>query len=876
MWSYTLLPKVLNMSLTASIVIVLVLLARLLLRKSPKIFSYALWAVVLFRLLCPVSFSSEFSLLGFFHPPAVATGDSGTYSSITYIPGSIVHMEYPEAAMQLPGISDAVNESLPQDHKQLVVSSATLLWLLGIAVMLTYSAASLILLRRKLTGAVRLRNNIYLADHIATPFVIGLLRPKIYLPSSVSEQEQGYIILHEQIHIRRFDHIIKMIAFLALAVHWFNPLVWVAFICAGKDMEMSCDELVLKKAGAEIKKAYSMSLLSLTAGRPLINGSPLAFGEGNIKERIKNVMNFKKPANWVIAVSVVLVAALIIGFAANRTEGNKDRDSFSEALQAAEQSVRPEDITVPDSGISKKTATDWMAAYFEMLKALPKDNMAHITEGAIDNLEIKKVSKPGLQQAFVFSVTFSVKPTYPIAKNPFWMAGNTGNSPGKDETWGQLYREVELRLEGDGRYHFVEMGAGGVGHGDEYESYGSHVSVRVEAGDNIPEAVIDYAKEYVANQVKYYNEVGQELSFSIIDSKITGLKHINTGTASLNKDISLWLLEYRLLPDDASKVPLAGGMRMEESEGKSWLTEWGSTGQPYLLLVRDDSGTETTWQHICVTNTDVITVDYGTTEMLERYGNEYTAAAMLLYQKFLESSGTNINTNDLDEAVRSAFLQNNQGRYYSGECIGEGHIILGHETDSGNIKVYTLTMYGEYGFEDGNFVKVSGSGIIPAVFTFTNSGNGLVCTKIEYPEDGAGYGKSIRKLFPPAYVNKALSPSDGDRENLKAQERSYAKSYLKKIGRNAVIGDYGDFEHTLLTDAGISVKVSNSINDKLFANYPMWIGNREVLENGIRYVYEMSYNKEAHEIILKKYEYDTGKIVELTRLDSTTGLQLAN
>lgn len=228
----------------------------------------------------------------------------------------------------------------------------------------------------------------------------------------------------------------------------------------------------------------------------------------------------------------------------------------------------------------------------------------------------------------------------------------------------------------------------------------------------------------------------------------------------------------------------------------------------------------------------------------------------------------------LNEAVKSAFLKENQGHYLSGECIGEGHIILGHDEKSGITTVYALTMYGEYGFEDGNFVKVSGSGIIPAVFTFTNSKEGLVCAKIAYPEDGERYGESIRRLFPLKYRNRALSPPDSDSQDLTAQERSFAASYLKKIGRDAVIGYYGDFKHTLLTDVGVSVEVSNITCGKLYANYPMWIGNREALENGTRYVYEMSYNKEAHEIDFKKYEYNTNKIIEFIRLDSITGLQV--
>lgn len=334
MWMYTLLPRILNMSFTAAIVIILVLLARLPLKKAPKIFSYALWAVVLFRLFCPVSFSSPISLMGLFTTP-YATSSSGAYSSIDYIPTDIVHTASPHVNLPLPNVSEIINSNLPQDEEQLVadplewrMAAATFLWLFGIAVMLIYSAVSLIHLRRKLIGAIRLQDNIYLADHIASPFVVGVIRPRIYLPSTLSEEAQRYAILHEQTHIRRFDHIIKMLAFLALALHWFNPLVWVAFVYAVKDMEMSCDEHVLKHMGGTFRAAYGALLLSLATGRRLINGSPLAFGEENIKERVKNVMNFKKPSAWVIAVSIVVVAVLSIGFATNGAIDHSDPDGY--------------------------------------------------------------------------------------------------------------------------------------------------------------------------------------------------------------------------------------------------------------------------------------------------------------------------------------------------------------------------------------------------------------------------------------------------------------------------------------------------------------------------------------------------------------------
>ena len=251
---YTFMPKLLNMSLTASVAIVLVILLRLLLKKAPKVISYALWGVVLFRLLCPVSIGSSFSLYNLFNAP---TEESGTVTSvIEYVPSNIVHTEYPSVALPIPGISDAINEALPQGQEHLVadpleapMSIATYVWMIGVLGMVIYSIVSYVRLRSKLSVVVPLRDNIFIADDIKSPFVVGLFRPKIYLPCNLGDKEQEYIILHEQHHIKRLDHVMKALAFLALAIHWFNPLVWIAFILASKDMEMSCDEAVIRKVG---------------------------------------------------------------------------------------------------------------------------------------------------------------------------------------------------------------------------------------------------------------------------------------------------------------------------------------------------------------------------------------------------------------------------------------------------------------------------------------------------------------------------------------------------------------------------------------------------------------------------------------------------
>lgn len=301
--------QILNMSFIASFVIIFVLIARLLLKRSPKVLSYALWGVVLFRLVFPFSFESVFSLL------PVKTNP---------ISQDIVYAPIPKVDTGISAINHAVNSSLPAatpaasiNPMQIWVFIGTTVWILGIAVLLIYSIFSLMKLHKRLKNAVHERDNIYLAEYLETPFVMGIIRPRIYLPASLTAEEKRYIILHEEMHIKRFDHIVKIFSFFVLCLHWFNPLVWAAFFISGKDMEMSCDEAVIKQLGSNVKKEYSASLLTLATGRRIIGGTPLAFGEGDTKGRIKNVLNYKKPAFWVVVLAVIAVIILAVGLSSN-------------------------------------------------------------------------------------------------------------------------------------------------------------------------------------------------------------------------------------------------------------------------------------------------------------------------------------------------------------------------------------------------------------------------------------------------------------------------------------------------------------------------------------------------------------------------------
>ena len=313
---HTVFSAVLNMSITASIAILVILLARIMLKRAPKIFSYALWAVVLFRLLCPVSLPSQFSLMGLFPTPTTEAG------RIEYVSLNELNTERPAITVDVPAsalnqTTDNRAEVIASGSMDFLVSIVSIVWICGVVAMLLFHLLQLIQLRRKLTGAIPLKDNIYLADYIPTPFVMGLVHPKIYLPSAMFEAEQSYIIQHEKHHIRRCDHIIKLLAFMAMCIHWFNPLVWLAFALSSRDMEMSCDEAVMKQMGRDVRADYSSSLLQFSTGKRVLIGTPLAFGEGDTKERIENIMKYKKPTIMIVVLAVIICVSLTACLSSN-------------------------------------------------------------------------------------------------------------------------------------------------------------------------------------------------------------------------------------------------------------------------------------------------------------------------------------------------------------------------------------------------------------------------------------------------------------------------------------------------------------------------------------------------------------------------------
>ena len=308
---------VLHMSLVGSIVILIVLAARLILRKAPRWISYALWLVVRFRLLCPWTPDSILSLIPDKLPDNSSTTAFGLDATPLYAAEAVV--ETASDLLRGQPASEIMVDVGPDwmpirlEFQDVLLLFMGWLWPVGIGILTVYHLTAYVRLKLQLLETAAADGRVYEIAGLPSPFVLGILRPQIYLPTGLTERERPYILLHEQTHIRRLDHIWKLLAVLALTIHWFNPLVWLAFSCFVKDLESSCDEAVIRQLGPEVRADYSASLLRLATGRK----SLLAFGEGNVKDRIRHILKSKRPARWMIVLAVVLMVLLTVLLAIN-------------------------------------------------------------------------------------------------------------------------------------------------------------------------------------------------------------------------------------------------------------------------------------------------------------------------------------------------------------------------------------------------------------------------------------------------------------------------------------------------------------------------------------------------------------------------------
>ena len=303
--------KIVNMSISASWVVVAVLALRFCLKKAPKWVNVLLWGIVAVRMVFPFSIESVLSLI-----PSAET-----------ISPTIMMEQTPSVWTGVPALNHAINPVISGSFTpapgasanplQIWIPVLTGIWLFGIAALFLYSAVSYWRLRRKVCEAVILRGNIYQSEKVCSPFVLGIIKPKIYLPYHMDSREMDHVIAHEQTHIRRKDHWWKPLGFLLLTIHWFNPLMWLSYILLCRDIELACDEKVIREMSNEQRADYTQALVAYSVDRRLIAACPLAFGEIGVKERVKSVMNYKKPAFWIVLASVIVCAVIAVCFLTN-------------------------------------------------------------------------------------------------------------------------------------------------------------------------------------------------------------------------------------------------------------------------------------------------------------------------------------------------------------------------------------------------------------------------------------------------------------------------------------------------------------------------------------------------------------------------------
>jgi len=303
--------KIINMSISASWLVLAVLILRFVLKKAPKWINVLLWGIVAIRLICPFSFESTLSLI-----PSAET-----------IPLNIGMDTTPTINSGISAINNAVNPIISQSNTPMAGASVNLLqitigiyeyiWIFGMIALALYTAISYWRLCRKVDTAVRYKDNIFQSENVSFPFVLGIIKPRIYLPFKMNGQYLEYVVAHEQAHICRKDHWWKPLGFLLLMIHWFNPLMWLAYVLLCRDIELACDEKVIKELGNEQRGDYTQALVVCSVNRRMIAACPLAFGEVSVKERVKSVMNYKKPAFWVIIISVIVCVGVAVCFLTN-------------------------------------------------------------------------------------------------------------------------------------------------------------------------------------------------------------------------------------------------------------------------------------------------------------------------------------------------------------------------------------------------------------------------------------------------------------------------------------------------------------------------------------------------------------------------------
>lgn len=603
--------KALNMGIAASWLILAVVVLRFVLKKAPKRFRLMLWAIVGLRLVLPWSFKSALSLI-----PSAET-----------LPQGIMLERTPELNTGITALNNAINPGFTQafmpetassaNPLQVLLPLASALWLAVSVLMLLWALFSYMRLRHSVAEAVRVEGNVYECEKVASPFVLGLFRPRIYLPLGLSDGARTQVLAHEQAHIARGDHIIKPLGWLILSAHWYNPLVWLAYALFCRDIELACDERVIRSMPAAGRADYSQALLDLSRPRHSVGACPLAFGEASVKGRVKSVLSYKKPAFWLVVLAIVVCIGAAVCFLTDpkAKEDAGDADTVTIAAQL------PKFIPDAAEGIAESAPGPVLeAAQARVLELAAGLDVVDISAAEITTLELcAETPCPDGGTLYLYGLAASF-----YADGDWFTLLKSG-----------LPTDYLLMLCKDGVWEWLgtadrDTVMGGDGYGGNYPAAVTGEYARIKAAqtpvirladglDALPEQLISFACGGV-------DMLAKTSGFDITEIEINGLELVTELEAPEGGTLCLYRLGARYKLADGDNDMPAGGMVIENG----WVTRLDSGGDCYMLLLRDGE----VWGYIGILSELTVT----------ELGGDYDAAALDLYERIF-AGGVNWTSN---------------------------------------------------------------------------------------------------------------------------------------------------------------------------------------------------------------------------------------
>lgn len=623
--------ELLRRSMAAALLIAAVLVLRAALRRAPKWTRCLLWAAVALRLLLPAVAKSPVSAV----PEAVGGGELVERWTERYAPDSrVIYAGAPgyDAAVgagRTPAAADggadyvvtaADGVSAPETVGSALVPALSRVWLVGAALLLLYAGVSWLRLRRKMRVSAPVEPGVYVCDAADTPFILGIFAPKIYLPSGLPEAQRAPVLAHERAHLARRDHWWKPLGWLLLAVYWFNPLMWLAYVLLCRDIELACDERVVRELDLAGRKAYSLALLDCGAHRRLVLACPLAFGEVGVKERVKNVLNYRKPAFWLILLALLAAVAAGVLFLT-------DRESAEE---------EPTETVEPTARVDEEALAACSGMLFSRMMTATALNLGY---ESYDTLQFYQLHS--LHDGADEYTVYYWEPAFHVADPASLVLAGGAYLDDEGRVRGAEFSPFLVVKNGGPDYRFLGWESGlGEGSGstegqmltsiraafEEARSFLGALTVGCTLPTDLPAEVLDKAESVTAWTAAEWNATGGVSGWRVEAAEISALERV---CALPETGLEMYRLAIRLKPDRPENVVLVGGQQLEDG----WLSRLDDGGDRFLIFER--RGGRCVYAASLSEQTIVETAEV----WRARYGDAYTGACMDTFLLSLRSHG---------------------------------------------------------------------------------------------------------------------------------------------------------------------------------------------------------------------------------------------